>query len=91
MEDPKQELHDESHARSDKFKVPLESGYDIHVQVKLSCGDTNVSLGHSVTHWPWERKKPGKHPVHCNSFAVEAALKLGMMHDVHFAGQPFIR
>jgi hypothetical protein len=39
---------------------------DIPVQVKLSCGETNVPPGHCGTHWPCERKDPGKHPVHCS-------------------------
>ncbi len=55
------------------------------MQVTLSEGETKVPVGQLATHFPCERKKPGKHPVHCNWLTVEATLKLGILHDVHFA------
>ena len=40
------------------------------------------------TQLPFERTKPGRQPVHCSSLTVEATLKFGILHDVHFAPQP---
>jgi len=57
------------------------------MQVKLSCDETNVPEGQLSRHHPWDRTKPGRHPVHCSWFTVDAALKLGILHDVHLAPQ----
>lgn len=66
-------------------QVPHEDEHG--VQVRLSCGETNVPDGQLCTQRPWERTKPGRHPVHCSWFTVEATLKFGMAHDVHLAPQ----
>lgn len=43
--------------------------------------------GQLSTHFPCESTKPGKHPVHCNWFTVEATLKFGIAQVVHLVGQ----
>lgn len=57
------------------------------VQVKLSWGDRNVPEGQLSRHFPLERTEPGRQPVHCSWSTVEATLKFGILHDVHFAPQ----
>jgi hypothetical protein len=59
----------------------------VPVQVKLSLGETKVPEGQLSAHFPCDRKDPGKQAVHWSCETVEAALKLGISHDVHLAPQ----
>jgi hypothetical protein len=47
-----------------------------------------VPEGQLSMHCPWERTNPGRQPVHCASLRVDATLKFGILHEVHFAPQP---
>lgn len=58
------------------------------VQVILSVGETKFPVGQLSMHWPPDRTKPGRQPVHCSWLTVEATLKLGILQDVHLNGQP---
>ena len=57
------------------------------MQVKLSFGETKVPEGQLSRHCPFDRKDPGKQPIHWRSEAREPTLKLGISHDVHLAPQ----
>lgn len=61
---------------------------NLRVHVRLSCCDTKVPDGQLSTHFPSDKKNPGKQPVHCTWSMVEATLKLGILHEVHLAPQP---
>ena len=80
---------EESHAMEINVNLDLIQRGEkyVPIQVKLSCGETNVPEGQLSRHCPWDRTNPGKHPVHCSWFTVDAALKLGILHDVHLAPQ----
>jgi hypothetical protein len=61
------------------------------VQVTLSLEETNVPVGQLVTHFPCERKNPGKQPVHCCWPIVDATVKFGIPQEVHFGAQAGFR
>lgn len=62
------------------------TGY-LRKQVRLSWGETNVPEGQLSTHFPFDKKKPGKHPVHWAKSTVDAPLKFGILQEVHLASQ----
>lgn len=57
------------------------------VQVVLFSDETNDPEGQLATHVPFERKDPGRQPVHCSWLTVEAVVNPGISHEVHFAPQ----
>lgn len=58
------------------------------VHVTLSVEEMKFPVGQLSTHWPPERTKPGRQPVHCSWLTVDATLKLGILQPVHLEGQP---
>jgi hypothetical protein len=91
--------HDDTHlpcdasppAAQDRQKVadprqePHDESHCWHVWLSLP---RKVPDGQLATQVPLERTKPGRHPVHCNWLTVDATLKLGILQEVHFEGQP---
>lgn len=57
------------------------------VHVRLSVGERKVPAGQLGTHFPCERTKPGKQPVHWAWSIVDATEKFGIWHVVHFGPQ----
>ena len=53
------------------------------VPVTLSWGETKVPDRQASMH----RKDPGRQPVHWSWLTVDATLKFGILHEVHFAPQ----
>ena len=92
--------HDETHDPAEaswllahvrqKFEVPaqVEQLEEQAVHVRLSDGFKNVPVGQLSTHVLLESTFPGRQPVHCSWFTVDATLKFGILQDVHFDGQP---
>jgi hypothetical protein len=62
-----------------------------HCLQVLSVGSANVPEGQDPTHLPPLRTRPGRQPVHCSWSTVEPTLKPGILHPVHFEGQPKIK
>ena len=67
-------------------RIAFKAWGNLRVHVKLSFGSRKVPNGQLATHCPCDRTIPGKHPVHCTWSTVDATLKFGILHVVHFAG-----
>jgi len=75
-----------------KFADPEQDEQDAsHFLQVLSAGSTNVPEGQDSIHLPSLRTKPGRQPVHSSWSTVEATLKPGIPHPVHFGGQAKIK
>lgn len=81
LAEPTHVAHSELQAMSGLAKQFGKGICHLRMHVASFWEETNLPAGQLWTHCPFDKKYPGKHPVHCAWLIVDAVVKFGIVQD----------